>query len=116
MSQNDRATFVDGPHWRTEFVANSPYRVERWEQGVDMVLRAHDGFVLGKPKTDVIIMRFITDASTIVANLLAGTADVAFHSSIGFPELDTWNTLEFINSRAIGKPNSTEDLAGVWDR
>jgi peptide/nickel transport system substrate-binding protein len=83
---NDKPAFIDGPHWRTEFLGNGPYKVERWEPGVEMVLRAYDGFVLGKPRTDQIVMRFITDAQTIVANLLSETADAAFHSSIGFPE------------------------------
>jgi peptide/nickel transport system substrate-binding protein len=82
----DKQAFVEGAHWRTEFVGNGPYRLESWNQGVDMTLRAFDGFVFGKPPIDRIVMRFITDANTIVANLLTGTVDAAFHSSIAFSE------------------------------
>lgn len=86
MYVNDKPSFVDGPHWRTEFMGNGAYKLESWQPGVELVLRAHEGFVFGKPPVDRITMRFITDANTIVANLLSGTADAAFHSSIGFPQ------------------------------
>lgn len=82
---NDKAAYIDGPHWRTEFVGTGPYKIERWDPGVEMVFRAHDGFALGKPKIPQVVVRFIADANAIVANLLSGAADVAFHSSISFP-------------------------------
>lgn len=82
----DKVSFASGPHWRTEFVGSGPYRLETWQPGVEMVLRAHEGFVFGKPPVDQVIFRFIADANTIVANLLSGAADVAFHSSIGFSQ------------------------------
>jgi peptide/nickel transport system substrate-binding protein len=86
MYLNDKASFIEGPHWRTEFVGNGAYKLESWAPGSEMTLRAHDGYVLGKVPLDQIVMRFIADANTVVANLLAGTADVAFHSTIGFPQ------------------------------
>ncbi len=86
LYQTDKTAFIDSPYWRTEFVGAGPYKLDRWEQGVEIALRAHDGFVLGKPKIDQIVIKFITDANTIVANLLSGSADAAFHSSIGFPQ------------------------------
>jgi peptide/nickel transport system substrate-binding protein len=82
----DRAGFAAGPHWREQFLGNGPYRLERWDPGVEMVVRAHPGFALGKPPTDQLRFRFITDPNTIVANLLAGTVDVAYHANIGFPQ------------------------------
>lgn len=82
----DRASFADGPQWRDQFIGGGPYRVERWEPGVEIAFRAHEGFVLGKPPVDRVFMRFIPDANTITANLLGHTADVAFSESIGFPQ------------------------------
>jgi peptide/nickel transport system substrate-binding protein len=82
----DRAAFGDGPQWREEFVGSGPYRVASWDPGVQIVFRAFDGFVFGKPKTDEVRVRFIGDANTIVANLLSGTIDVAYSGNIGFSQ------------------------------
>jgi peptide/nickel transport system substrate-binding protein len=81
---SDRSAFASGPHWREQFLGNGPYRLERWDPGVEMVGRAHEGFALGKPPTDQIRVRFIADPNAIVANLLAGTVDLAYHANIGF--------------------------------
>ncbi len=82
----DRAAFAAGPHWREQFLGNGPYRLERWDPGVELVARAHEGFALGKPPTDQLRIRFIADPNAIVANLLAGTVDLAYHANIGFPQ------------------------------
>jgi peptide/nickel transport system substrate-binding protein len=82
----DKAAFIDGPHWREQFIGSGPYRVERWEPGVEVAFRAHDGFVLGKPPIDRLLIRFIPDSNTVVANLLSQTVDVSFNQTIGFPQ------------------------------
>ena len=82
----DRERFIQGAHWRNEFVGAGPYRIESWEPGAQMTLRAHATFVLGRPAIDLITIKFIGDGNTIVANLLAGSIDVAFHSSIAFAQ------------------------------
>jgi peptide/nickel transport system substrate-binding protein len=86
MYNDDKAAFIDGPQWREQYVGSGPYRVERWEPGVEVVFRAHDGFVLGKPPIDQLVIKFIPDANTVVANLLGGTVDVSFSQAIGFPQ------------------------------
>jgi peptide/nickel transport system substrate-binding protein len=78
--------FVNGSHWNRDFVGNGPYKIERWEQGVELTLRAHDGFVLGTPRPSLVILRFIPDGNTIVANLLGGAADLSFYSSLGLSQ------------------------------
>jgi peptide/nickel transport system substrate-binding protein len=82
---SDREAFVSAPFWREGYVGSGPYRLEHWEQGVEMVFRAHDGFVLGKPKIEQVIVRFITDSNTVVANLLGGSVDLSFAQAITFP-------------------------------
>jgi peptide/nickel transport system substrate-binding protein len=86
LYETDKQAFIDSPFWRTDYVGAGPYKLQSWQQGVEMTLQAHDGFALGKPKIDTLVVKFITDANTIVANLLSGTIDIAFHSSIGFPQ------------------------------
>ncbi len=83
---DDKPSFVDGPQWREQFVGAGPYRVERWEPGVEIAFRAHEGWVMGKPAIDQLVIKIIPDANTIAASLLGGTADVAFSESIGFPQ------------------------------
>jgi peptide/nickel transport system substrate-binding protein len=61
MFLQDRATFMDGPHWREEFIGSGP-------------------------RLDEVRVRFIGDANTIVANLLSGSVDMAFSGNIGFPQ------------------------------
>ncbi len=86
LFHQERAAFVDGPHWREEFVGSGPYRVASWSPGVEIVFRAHPGFVFGKPRIDEVRVRFIGDANTIVANLLSGGVDVAYSGNIGFSQ------------------------------
>jgi peptide/nickel transport system substrate-binding protein len=84
MYLTDKPAFISGAHWTREFVGNGPYKLERWDQGIEMTLRAHEGFVLGKPRVDLIVLKFIPDGNTMVANLLAGTVDMAFYSGLAF--------------------------------
>src|SRR5205823_5205591 len=41
MYRDDKEAFINGPHWREQFVGSGPYRLERWDPGNEMVLRAH---------------------------------------------------------------------------
>jgi peptide/nickel transport system substrate-binding protein len=86
MYLTDKESFINGPHWREQYIGNGPYRVERWDPGVEIAFRAHDGFALGKPPIEQLRVQFIADANGIVANLLAGSVHASFHSSIGFPQ------------------------------
>jgi peptide/nickel transport system substrate-binding protein len=83
MFHNDKTAFVNGSHWTRDFVGNGPYRIDRWAEGVELSLRAHEGFVLGKPKQEHIVLKIVPDGNTIVANLLGGAVDMAFYSGIG---------------------------------
>jgi peptide/nickel transport system substrate-binding protein len=86
LYQEDKAAFVDGPHWREQFVGSGPYRLERWDPGLEMVFQAHPGFVLGAPKIEQVRIKFIPDANAIVANLLSKAVDMAFTINISFPQ------------------------------
>lgn len=86
MYRDDKEAFINGPHWRDQFVGSGPYKIERWDPGNEMVFRAHEGFVLGKPPTDEIRIKLIADANTTVANMLSGSVDVSFFVTIGFPQ------------------------------
>ncbi len=86
MYREDLDQFVNGPHWRDQYVGSGPYRLERWTPSDEIVFRAFDSFVFGKPNIDEIRVRFIQDPNTVVANLLSGGLDTAFFAAIGFPQ------------------------------
>lgn len=72
----DRGSFADLPYWTEAFVGAGPYRLKEWARGSHIVLAANDSYVLGKPKIDEIVMRFIGDPNTIVASLLSGAVEL----------------------------------------
>ncbi len=63
------------PVWGTEAVGTGPYRVQQFERGSHALLQAFDGYVLGRPKIDTIMAKFIQDQNTLAANVLAGAVD-----------------------------------------
>ncbi len=82
----NREAFLTGTHWRDQFVHAGPYRVARWEPGVELVLEAFPAFVLGAPALQQVIIRFMPDPNTVVANLMGGTVDMSWSATIGFQQ------------------------------
>jgi len=74
--RTNRANFIFGEEWTSAYVGNGPYRLERWNPGAGLIARAYTDWALGPPRVDVLDIRFITDARTQVANLLAGEVDL----------------------------------------
>jgi peptide/nickel transport system substrate-binding protein len=50
--------------------------MREWVPSSHARLEAFEGYALGRPKVDQIEVRFITDANTLVANVLAGEVDI----------------------------------------
>ncbi len=59
------------PFWTTEYLGLGPYRIERWEPGAQIDAVAFPGHVLGAPRIDRIVIRFVSDENTALTNLLA---------------------------------------------
>jgi peptide/nickel transport system substrate-binding protein len=64
------------PFWLGEYVGAGPYRMREWIPGNHALLGAFPEYVLGRPKIDQVEVKFLTDANTLVANVLAGTVDI----------------------------------------
>jgi peptide/nickel transport system substrate-binding protein len=82
----DKERFPQLAYWKREFVGVGPYRVVEWEPGSHMVITAYDGFYRGRPKIDTITFRFISNAPTVVAGLLAGALDGAIPRAVDFSQ------------------------------
>jgi peptide/nickel transport system substrate-binding protein len=72
----DKANFTTSPALKTEYVGLGAYRLSRWEAGSHIEFTRFDDYYRGRPPLDRLIVRFIPDANTLVANILAGTVDV----------------------------------------
>lgn len=78
----DREAFHLNPFWQREFVGLGAYRIDRWEEGVQVELNRFDGYYLGQPPLDAVVVRYIQDPSTMIANILAGSVDVVTPPSL----------------------------------
>lgn len=72
----DPQAFVNSPHWTREFIGLGPFRLAAWDGGSHLELRAVEDHYLGRPRISTVVVRFVTDQNTLVANLLSGTVDV----------------------------------------
>jgi peptide/nickel transport system substrate-binding protein len=74
--------FAAQPYWTSEYVGLGPYRLDNWERGAFFEASAFDAYVLGRPKIDRLRVNFVTDPNTVMANLLAGSADMVAESTL----------------------------------
>src|SRR5439155_10307820 len=65
------------PYFTSEFVGLGPYRLTEWTRGSRMVGQRFDGYYQGRPPLDRVIIQFVSDPNTMVAQVLAGDVDVA---------------------------------------
>ncbi|MBM2811885.1 MAG: hypothetical protein HW416_2644 [Chloroflexi bacterium] len=91
----DKAGFTQLPFWSTEFVGTGPYRLRDWQRGSHLILEASDSYSLGRPKVDRIEVRFISDAKTLMTNVLAGSVDLTLGRGLslqqGLQVRDQWS-------------------------
>ncbi|MBM2809963.1 MAG: hypothetical protein HW416_722 [Chloroflexi bacterium] len=80
--RTNKANFMFGDEWTSSYVGSGPFKVERWNPGSNLIARAHTDWVFGPPKLDTIEIRFIKDASTVIANLLSGEIDMSNSSTL----------------------------------
>jgi peptide/nickel transport system substrate-binding protein len=78
----DKVHFAEWPYWREAFVGTGPFKIRDWVRGSHLVLEANDRYVLGRPKLDLIEVRFIQDANAVVANVLAGVVELTIGASM----------------------------------
>lgn len=72
----DRANLARSPRLSTEFVGLGPYKIGRWESGSHLELAPFETYFMGRPPLDGVVVRFILDANTLVANVLSGSIDI----------------------------------------
>jgi peptide/nickel transport system substrate-binding protein len=101
----DSEAFMANPFWVSQYISAGPYKLDRWETGAYFEASAFDGHVLGKPKISRIRELFITDPNTVVANILAGEAQLTSGDSIRFNDGETLRSQWGDRGRILNSPN-----------
>jgi peptide/nickel transport system substrate-binding protein len=84
--QEDKAALLQAPFWGADYVGAGPYRVKEWVRGSHAILTAYDQYVLGRPKIEEIEVKFVTDANTLMANVIAGGIDFTIGRGLGIDQ------------------------------
>ncbi|MPZ15921.1 MAG: hypothetical protein GEU73_16115 [Chloroflexi bacterium] len=82
----DKNKLVTHPYWSVDYVGTGPFRLREWVTGSHATLEANDQYVLGRPKIDEMVVRFIRDPNTLIANILAGEVDVNLGRGVSVEE------------------------------
>lgn len=77
---------VGAPGFETAPVGSGPYKVDSFEQNAFIKLAAHDGYWGGAPAYKSVVIKFVPDAASRVAEVESGQSQVAF--DIPYEEFD----------------------------
>lgn len=81
--RGDKVAFQNAPFWTsTSYVGNGPYVLVDRVEGVERIYRAFDRYYLGRPRIDEVIVRFLSDQNTVLANVLSGAVDATTSSTL----------------------------------
>src|SRR5581483_9101873 len=93
----DPDAFLNNRFWSSpDYVGTGPYRLVEWDPGAQLVYQAFDGYFMGPPPIEQIVVRIIPDTNTVVANLLSGDLDTAVGATVlgqqgGATVRERWN-------------------------
>ena len=72
----DPKEFVNLPYWTTQYVHAGPFKLAQFSPGTELVFEAYDGYFLGRPKVDRIVVKQFADENAAYASVLAGAIDL----------------------------------------
>ncbi len=74
--------FLNHPYFTTGYVGVGPYKLDKWERNSEIALSRWEGYYLGRPPLDRVIVKIIGDPQTAVANILAGAVDIVLPTGV----------------------------------
>ena len=74
FDQGTIESFTRDAYWTTAYVGLGPYRLTRWEPGVFIEARGFDGYALGRPRIERVVLTWSGDPNATLTRLLAGDA------------------------------------------
>jgi peptide/nickel transport system substrate-binding protein len=92
--KGDRQAFKAHPYFTTEYVSTGPFRLVDFGLGEQQVYERFDGYFLGQPRVNTVIIKTIANANALFASLQAGAVDIAadktFSGDIAVELRDQW--------------------------
>jgi len=79
--RQDKDAFINNAYWTTSFVGLGPFKLNQWVAGSHMDLSRFDQYYRGPARLDSVVVRFITDPNTQIANMLSEEVDVLLPGS-----------------------------------
>ena len=79
---NDKANFAFNRWFSTDMIGLGPYKLVRHELDSFTELTRYDDYHLGRPPLDGVIIKYTPDQNTVLANVVAGAADVVWGKSL----------------------------------
>src|SRR5207253_10523732 len=76
LYRDDKAALPTSRYFTTDFIGTGAFRLDRWDQGSSMSFTRFEDYYLGRPPLDRVVVRFVPDSNTMVANILSGAVDV----------------------------------------
>jgi peptide/nickel transport system substrate-binding protein len=90
----NKANFAQLPYWVDEFIGAGPFKLSSWERGSQMVLVASDHYVAGRPKIDEVVVKIISDANTMLLNIISNAVEMPLQGRFSVTEIvqvrDQW--------------------------
>ncbi len=87
--ENTPDAFYNEPYWTRQYIGLGPFKLDRWEPGAFIEASAFDGHALGRPKIERIRVLFMSDANTVLANMLTGEVLLSADTSLRLEEAQT---------------------------
>ncbi|HEY3118240.1 MAG TPA: ABC transporter substrate-binding protein, partial [Chloroflexota bacterium] len=112
--QASKEAFQGIPFWTRDYVGTGPFRLKEFAEGSHVVMEAYPDYFLGRPLIDEIVVRFIPDSRTLVANVLAGEIDITLGRGLSSDQaaqlMNTWKGRVELDA---GAPNHVSPQHGA---
>jgi peptide/nickel transport system substrate-binding protein len=76
---NDAKGSFNSAPYQSAPIGSGPYRFVKWVRGASIVMKAFDGFYLGKPAIDEVVYKIAADDNTLATLIETHEVDVLFH-------------------------------------
>jgi peptide/nickel transport system substrate-binding protein len=91
----DPLAFTNLPYWTNQYVHLGPFRLLEFKPGEEIIFGSYEGYFLGKPKLDRVIVRGFNDENVLYSAVLAGAVDMVMDNSLsaddGLELKDAWD-------------------------
>jgi peptide/nickel transport system substrate-binding protein len=91
----NKAAIADHPYWGQQFVGTGPYKLRELVRGSHLIFDANERYILGRPKIDVVEVKFTPDANVLITTLLSNAAELTLGARISIDQAlqvqDSWH-------------------------